>query len=598
MSNKAKKVARKKPDAAKKTSTGKAKPNLDSEKKTSTRANKSATRSREKNEVAGRPVAATKFSRVGVAMQAAMRKAFDNVVRLGDTDVFPRSFETFLLDDLKDEVLELLAEIHGDFTGALISSPPVNDKVLAAVGYSGFRPVTQVDPIWNLYLLSLVISLGSNIESARVISEKKIIHSYRYQSKKNDPHIFNSEYGWFSFSVECERLAKEHKYVLLTDISDYYPRIYHHRLENALKKVTTNTSSVKRIIQLLTEFSGGVSYGLPVGGPAARLLSELLLNSTDRMLLAEGVKYARFVDDFRIFADSREEAHASLVLLAQKIGESEGLSLQKSKTRIMSSEEYLSITSGRPDEDDGAEQSEYRRFMSIKIHFDPYSESAKEDYDSLRESLKQFDIVGMLVRELRKTQIEEGVVRKLVRSVRHLSVSRKNACVSSMVESLEVLSPVFPLVMQVVAAVFNELEDESKKKAIAAIKKLFVSNSHIVQVPVNQSFAIRVLALSIDEESEQILYRVYRGTSSIGVKRDVIIAMANWDLSWFISDRRRNYQNLSSWERRAVLAASYMLEDEGDHWRKKLTLSRFDSMLTSWVAKRKVAGNGKVVLPL
>ena len=545
----------------------------------------------------GDAASASLFGSMPTKLQSAMVKALDNVTGLGDTDVFPRSFETTVLGDQREDVLELLAKIHQNFTGMLEAMPPVNDRVLASVGYSGFRAVTQVDPIWNLYLLALVVWLGSDIELARVAADKRVVHSYRFKLVSGEPHIFNSDYGWFSFTQRCEELARKHKFVLITDISDFYPRVYHHRLENALKKVTKNSEVVNRIKIILAHFSGGVSYGLPVGGPAARLLSELVLNATDRLMLAERAVYCRFVDDFRIFADSREQAHALLVTLAQKIGESEGLSLQKSKTRIMSSEEYLSILGAQHD-DDGADAATYKKFMSLKLHFDPYSESAQEDYEQLKKSLAQFDIVGMLSREIRKTQVEESVVRKLVRSIRHLDLASKNACIASLSENLEVLAPVFPVVMQVFSMIADELESSSREQMRTAVKVLFNSSSHIVQIPVNQAFAIRALAPGVDEESEHVLNRIYRETSSIGVRRDVVAIMANLDLAWFVSDRRRNYQNLSSWERRAVFAASYILEDEGGHWRDRLVLNDYEKIIQKWMSASKVKNKGRVVLPV
>lgn len=537
------------------------------------------------------------FGGLPAKLQSAMAKALDNVTGLGDTDVFPRSFETAVLGEQREDVLELLAKIHRNFFEMLDAMPPVNDRVLASVGYSGFRAVTQVDPVWNLYLLALVVWLGPDIELARVAADKRIVHSYRFKLVSKEPHIFNSNYGWFSFSQRCEELARKHKFVLITDISDFYPRIYHHRLENALKKVTKNSEVVARIKIILAHFSGGVSYGLPVGGPAARLLSELVLNATDRLMLAEGAVYCRFVDDFRIFADSREQAHALLVTLAQKIGESEGLSLQKSKTRIMSSEEYLSVLSAQHD-DDGAEAVTYKKFMSLKLHFDPYSDSAREDYEQLKKSLAQFDIVGMLSREIRKTQVEESVVRKLVRSIRHLDPASRNACIASLSENLEVLAPVFPVVMQAFSIVAGELDGSVREQMRSAVKGLFNSSSHIVQIPVNQAFAIRTLASGVDEESEHVLNKIYRETSSIGVRRDVIAIMANLDLAWFVSDRRRNYQNLSSWERRAVFAASYILEDEGGHWRDRLVLNDYERIIHKWMSASKVKNKGRVVLPV
>jgi hypothetical protein len=40
-----------------------------------------------------------------------------------------------------------------------------------AAGYTGFRAATQIDPLWNAYLLDVVIALGPSIEAARIPTE-------------------------------------------------------------------------------------------------------------------------------------------------------------------------------------------------------------------------------------------------------------------------------------------------------------------------------------------------------------------------------------------------------------------------------------------
>jgi len=91
---------------------------------------------------------------------------------------------------------------------------------------------------------------------------------------------------------------------------------------------------------VLNLFSGGISYGLPVGGPAARLLSEILLNRVDHLLHAEGLTFCRFADDYRLFTDSREEAYEVLRFLTEKLLQNEGLTLQRAKTQIITSNDY------------------------------------------------------------------------------------------------------------------------------------------------------------------------------------------------------------------------------------------------------------------
>jgi hypothetical protein len=78
---------------------------------------------------------------------------------------------------------------------------------------------------------------------------------------------------------------------------------------------------------------------LPVGGPASRLLAELVLNNVDKLLRSEGVRFCRFVDDYRIFCASKEEAYERLILISDKLF-NEGLSLQKNKTRILTMKEF------------------------------------------------------------------------------------------------------------------------------------------------------------------------------------------------------------------------------------------------------------------
>src|SRR5690606_4221835 len=93
-------------------------------------------------------------------------------------------------------------------------------------------------------------------------------------------------------------------------------------------------------MRMLAVFSSGDSYGLPVGGPASRILAELALDDVDRHLESRRVDFCRYADDFTIGAPSKDEAYRALVMLASKLSQ-EGLSLQKQKTRIVSSDEFL-----------------------------------------------------------------------------------------------------------------------------------------------------------------------------------------------------------------------------------------------------------------
>jgi hypothetical protein len=203
----------------------------------------------------------------------SIRLAVKNIANHGDTDIFPFPIENHLFHDKPDEVCQVLQDVDKDFASALTRIPVLTAKELVAVGYGGFRQGTQLDPLWNAFLLSLVVDIGADIEARRV--PPSTVFSYRFKPDSTSGTLFDRDVGWPQFQETLRAEAKKYPFVLRCDISDFYPRIYHHRLENALSTATTKVEVVKRIMSLVQAVAAGPSYGLPVGGPAARLLSEL-----------------------------------------------------------------------------------------------------------------------------------------------------------------------------------------------------------------------------------------------------------------------------------------------------------------------------------
>lgn len=517
----------------------------------------------------------------------SIRLAIMNIANFGDTDIFPFPIENHLFHDKPDQACSVLQGIDKDFGTATSTIPVLAAKELAAVGYGGFRQGTQLDPLWNAYLLALVIDVGKEIESRRMPSN--IVFSYRYRPDSTTGTLFDRDIGWPQFQEAIRDAALNCEFVLRCDISDFYPRIYHHRLENALSAIS-KPEIASRIMSLVKAIAAGPSYGLPVGGPAARLLSELLLNRVDRLLAGFQIRFRRFVDDYVIFANSREEAQSALIQLTQFLLTNEGLSLQKAKTRVMSSAEFLATSEiAEKPEGESPEDEQARTFRRLRIHFDPYSPTAADDYRELCEELGRFDIVGMLGRELAKSRIDEGLTRRLVTAIRHLPTPTQNDAVRSMLASLDLLYPIFPAVMQLCRQLLPILQPEVKHSLFDAIRSLILKKSYITQVPANLAFALRVLSHDNSEETEVLLASVFRDSRSMMIRRDVILMMASRRADHWVSDCKHIFQTANGWERRALLIASYTLGDEGDHWRHPIRrdLNAFDQLLMAWTAEQK-----------
>lgn len=525
-----------------------------------------------------------------IASDDSLRAAIRNVAQWGDTDVLPFPLENHWFHDAPDETLALLKELDDDFEGWRTQYPVLSDRLLAAVGYVGFRSATQIDPIWNAYLLALVIELGPDIERARIPVDRNRVFSYRFAIDAAESTLFDRAIGWAAFQKYALQQAKDYAYVLSTDISDFYSRVYHHRIENALGQATASGEAARRAKVLVSDLAlGGVSYGLPIGGNAARLLAELLLNRTDSLLSAKDIPFCRFVDDYYIFANSEEEARRAVVYVSELLLTHEGLSLQRGKTRIMPREEFLraSPVAELPAPDAEAEAHAHR-FLKLRLTYDPYSPTADDDYERLRAELEKFDIVGMLARELRKTRVDEALVRQLTKSVRYLEEGLRDAAVESLVKNLEVLYPLIPTVVLVIRSLLGSLSEGLKDKLFPRLREMITSGSYVFLVPANLAYALRLLVHDPSEETDALLTRLYAQAQSMLLKRDLILCLARRHVDYSVADILKRYATLTPWEKRALIPASYVLKDEGRHWRTGVrdTLSRVDREFLSWVGKK------------
>ena len=76
------------------------------------------------------------------------------------------------------------------------------------------------------------------------------------------------------------------------------------------------------------------------GGAPSRLLAETTLADVDEALLAAGIDFVRFNDDYRIFGDTYERCYRAITFLAETLYRNHGLNLQPQKTEVLTSEQF------------------------------------------------------------------------------------------------------------------------------------------------------------------------------------------------------------------------------------------------------------------
>jgi hypothetical protein len=531
-------------------------------------------------------------------MKAYFDAAVKNITKHGDTDIFPYPIENHISFDKKDEIVQLLIDLNDNFTKRLAQFPPSNYSALAPVSYTGFRWATQLDPLWNAFFLGLVLSTAEDIEKARISKADNVVFSYRYLWDETSGDLFDHNYNWRSFMEHSIAIAAETKFVVSCDISEFYPRLNHHRLENALKQLRLKGNQPSKIMDFLSNFSGTNSFGIPVGGPAARILSEISLNQVDMLLRAEGIRFCRFADDYHIFCQTYQDAFRSLVYLSERLLQNQGLQLQKAKTKISSGREFVAtspLATATDDEEESPVEGEMpdireqsHSLMRISLRFDPYSPTAAADYEVLKNELKKFDVLSLMKAELVKSRIHISLSKRIVSAIRFIDGAQRDDAVLSLIENEELLYPIYANVLLVAKAVFDELKPGVRLKVIQHVRKLIVEKSHVLQVELNLAYAVRLISCADGPENEEVLNRLYKGTRSISIRRDIILAMAKWRAWYWLSDLRADFRTLSPAERRAFLIASYVLTDEGKHWRDHIApeLSPLEELVKTWASER------------
>jgi len=523
--------------------------------------------------------------------------AIQNVIKHGDTDIFAYPFENHAFYDKQSDIVDLIVEYDDNFEEYLTRFSPLNINSLTPVTYSGFRWATQIDPIWNAHFLACVLALSGKIEAARLPKVDNKVFSYRYKPDRKKGDLFARNFGWYQFMMHSTKLSEEYEFVVACEISEFYPRLGHHRLENALKQVAGDTPYPKRIMDFLSNYSNTRSFGLPIGGPASRILSEITINQIDRLLTGNAIVFTRFADDYHLFAESREDAYRHLVFLSEKLFDNQGLSLQKSKTRIMTSAEFRATNPLKNREAVDAPEKEGEvaaaahkssQLLRFSLRFDPYSPTKEQDYVRLKKEIKQFDIIGLLKEELAKRRVHTALARKVVTAIRYLEGSSKNDAVLSVLDNCDVLYPIFSSVLLMIDQVFDEISEVAQDAVVGQIQDLIRNQSHILRVDVHLSYAIRVLAHANTPDNQALLQLIYQNRPSPLIRRDIILVLAKWGEWYWLSDRLNRFRELSSPERRAFIVSSYVLKDEGDHWRKhiKKELSPFEKFILKWAGEK------------
>lgn len=509
-----------------------------------------------------------------------IKRALNNIEAYSDTDVFPRSIDYEKALARKERRESIVTEIErilnnqDDFNDAINTSPPVNQSTLYPAGYSGHRWVTRIDPMWNIAYLSIAIHIAREAEKYRIPHSRDTVFSHRFNDSKDSKDLF-CDGGWRDFIDISRRKAEISKYVLSIDLADFYSRIYLHRIENEVQALFPGSQISKQLNKLLMDFNTGRSFGIPIGGPASRILSELVLNAADQFIANHlDLNFTRYADDYRIFVDTIDDANHTIAKLSEYFYQNEGMSIQKHKTRTTPSNEFIESTTLK-----GAATGSAEHLLGLKLYFDPYSETADEDYETLRKSLEDFDLLELLAAELVKGKADLQVITKITRSLRAMPpIVQEQAC-TTMLEHTAKLYPVLPKILKSINLVAkraaSEKNHELTQNIINSVTASLQNDRYISDSDINTIYCARIVGEVKTTDNEKLLGKLYQRPFGISnqpstlVQVEVLHILARWSSTSWLRTVKNSYGSMHPRLQEEFYRASYVLRDEGAHWRER-----------------------------
>lgn len=486
---------------------------------------------------------------------ASTKRAIMHLSQLSDTDILPPLFEFRFFADSVDAISDRLEKFNfGEY------APKSCFEVLSPKTRLSFRIAHQLYPVDTLLYTSAVLDIAPEIEKMRLPLEDGPF-SYRYVDDAEEPQLYSSSGSYHDWLLHVQSLcAKENpfdkeKTVIETDISDFYPRIYFHRVEHILDDCRAS-NSVRRIIEGIIKFSRAhQSHGLPVGTAASRLLSEAVLNDTDRMIVGLGLKYARYVDDYRIIVEDGSQAHSTLCRIAEHLMLTEGLSLNAAKTKIVDTGEEISQIEERlTDVFTSAEFSELNRYFQLV--YDGEDVSA-EDIEGVEAS----DLLEKLAEILQRESIDYASVKVILKALRAVEVENPEVMLEKYPELIYYTPRDFCILIGTLAQKHIDKAQMFAERIVDLIQQTPFSDMALSRLWVGHLFVTQALPIT------DALLKAQNLTSNVAERRQNLLLRGLLNDRAFFREQKTKFDEVSDWEKPALmLAMSCLASSEYEKW--------------------------------
>lgn len=158
---------------------------------------------------------------------------------------------------------------------------------------------------------------------------------------KNSSKIFEMNYASkTNFSATAYlNISMGKRFLVETDIANFFPGIYTHSIAWAVvgRKNAFKLKNEPRWFNLLDRYirnsQNEESNGIHIGPHTSNIVSDIVLSQIDKALLDKGFSFTRYIDDYKCYTQTRDEASLFIVTLSDLLHDLR-LGLNANKTRI------------------------------------------------------------------------------------------------------------------------------------------------------------------------------------------------------------------------------------------------------------------------
>lgn len=172
------------------------------------------------------------------------------------------------------------------------------------------------------------------------------VFSHRYNKYGKEKYLFKHRIElWNTFENISHLALVDDKSLLITDLLNYFEQISIDAIENAFigmisdikasgGEKNTIRSAISTLKALLEKWCYSDRHGLPQNRDASSFIANVVLDSVDKIMVAKGYDYFRYVDDIRVVCSDEYQAKRALNDLIYELRKL-GLNINSKKTIIL-----------------------------------------------------------------------------------------------------------------------------------------------------------------------------------------------------------------------------------------------------------------------